>query len=172
MKSNLFMGLLLIVFMIVGSFTLLNMLIGVICENVSETKKSEEEKLLMQKVEDLFEEMGNNGGFSAWCAKPSKYSFRVFVFDGLLWRHFMVFALALVRFPVKFRKIMPSGNEGKSGLASIPTPDTIFSDQDDSGTISREEFEAKQVPVIVLSVSRVVCDYFSQSSIDAPFKLY
>jgi len=52
-----FMGLLLIVFILVGAFTVLNMLIGVICEIVSTTKKEEEEKLLMNKVEDLFAQM-------------------------------------------------------------------------------------------------------------------
>jgi len=51
------MGLLLIFFIFLGSFTILNMLIGVICEIVSNTKKEEEEKLLMSKIEDLFLEM-------------------------------------------------------------------------------------------------------------------
>jgi len=56
-ETNNLMGLLLIVFIIVGAFTVLNMLIGVICEIVSTTKKEEEEKLLMNKVEDLFAQM-------------------------------------------------------------------------------------------------------------------
>ncbi|CAD7960633.1 unnamed protein product [Amoebophrya sp. A120] len=55
--ANALMGLLLIIFILVGAFTVLNMLIGVICEIVSTTKKEEEEKLLMNKVEDLFAQM-------------------------------------------------------------------------------------------------------------------
>ncbi|CAD7937834.1 unnamed protein product [Amoebophrya sp. A25] len=55
--ANPLMGLLLILFILVGAFTVLNMLIGVICEIVSTTKAEEEEKLLMSKVEDLFAQM-------------------------------------------------------------------------------------------------------------------
>lgn len=51
----------LLAFIVVGAFTVLNMLIGVICEIVSTTKKEEEEKMLMQKVEELFSEMDSDG---------------------------------------------------------------------------------------------------------------
>jgi len=48
------MGLLTIFFMIGGAFTVLNMLIGVICEIVSATKKSEEERIMKIRVKELF----------------------------------------------------------------------------------------------------------------------
>ena len=56
-NANTLMGLLLVLFIIVGAFTVLNMLIGVICEIVTTTKKEEEEKHLMMKIEELFSEM-------------------------------------------------------------------------------------------------------------------
>jgi len=55
------MGLLLILFIVIGAFTVLNMLIGVICEIVSSTKIEEEEKMLMEKIQNLFAEMDEDG---------------------------------------------------------------------------------------------------------------
>lgn len=60
-KESFGYSMVLLTFIVVGAFTVLNMLIGVICEIVSTTKKEEEEKLLMQKVEELFEEMDSDG---------------------------------------------------------------------------------------------------------------
>jgi voltage-gated sodium channel len=57
MEYSMFHGLFLICFIIIGSFTMLNMLIGVIVEIVQETKKQEEEKVLLQRVGSLFEKM-------------------------------------------------------------------------------------------------------------------
>jgi hypothetical protein len=54
LKSSTGMGILAIVFMIGGAFTVLNMLIGVICEIVSTTKKNEEERIMKLRVKDLF----------------------------------------------------------------------------------------------------------------------
>jgi voltage-gated sodium channel len=55
------MAILLILFMCVGGFTLLNMLIGIICEIVSETKRIESEKSFITDVRAIFEEVDADG---------------------------------------------------------------------------------------------------------------
>jgi len=61
---NAFMGLLLILFILIAAFTVLNQLIGVICEIVSETKKAEEIKLLKRQLEGVFTQLDTmNTGF-------------------------------------------------------------------------------------------------------------
>jgi voltage-gated sodium channel len=57
MHKDMFYGVLLIGFIVVGSFTMLNMLIGVIVEIVGETKTKEMEKILLYKIGGLFEQM-------------------------------------------------------------------------------------------------------------------
>eukprot|EP00971_Amphidinium_carterae_P199869 3966910-Amphidinium_carterae.1 len=47
-------GLLLVVYMLIVSFTILNMLIGIICDIVSETEKEEKQKMLRIEVEEIF----------------------------------------------------------------------------------------------------------------------
>jgi len=54
LENNFWYGILLLAFMIAGSFTVLNMLIGVICEIVSETTNNEEERIMHLKCKELF----------------------------------------------------------------------------------------------------------------------
>jgi len=54
-------GLLLLLYMFLVSFTVLNMLIGVICDIVSDTTANEKRKILRQRVADLFEEVDTDG---------------------------------------------------------------------------------------------------------------
>mmetsp|Transcript_19092 Transcript_19092/g.44636 ORF Transcript_19092/g.44636 Transcript_19092/m.44636 type:complete len:655 (+) Transcript_19092:150-2114(+) len=54
-------GLLLIIYMLIVSFTILNMLIGIICDIVSETEKVEKEKMLRIEVEELFKLIDQEG---------------------------------------------------------------------------------------------------------------
>lgn len=54
MHHTWYMGWLLIIFICVGSFTVLNMLIGVICEIVSITTSEEREKMLRERVKEVF----------------------------------------------------------------------------------------------------------------------
>jgi Ca2+-binding EF-hand superfamily protein len=56
LKKDGFYGILLFLYMIMGAFTILNMLIGVICEIVSDTKAKEEDKLMRRKVNELFKQ--------------------------------------------------------------------------------------------------------------------
>lgn len=60
-KDSWYMGYLLIVFMCIGSFTILNMLIGIICEIVSTTTMDEKEKILQQRVRETFIMMDTDG---------------------------------------------------------------------------------------------------------------
>eukprot|EP00746_Dinoflagellata_sp_MGD_P018117 gnl/MRDRNA2_/MRDRNA2_141993_c0_seq1.p1 gnl/MRDRNA2_/MRDRNA2_141993_c0~~gnl/MRDRNA2_/MRDRNA2_141993_c0_seq1.p1 ORF type:complete len:607 (-),score=114.84 gnl/MRDRNA2_/MRDRNA2_141993_c0_seq1:61-1881(-) len=61
MTVDLFYGFILIFFILVASFTVLNMLIGVICDVVSSTTAGEREKLLKARVEDLFHQIDADG---------------------------------------------------------------------------------------------------------------
>lgn len=61
MLLNFSLGFLLIFFILVASFTVLNMLIGVICEIVSSTTADEKEKLLRAKVDDIFQQIDIDG---------------------------------------------------------------------------------------------------------------
>lgn len=54
-------GLLLILFILIAAFTVLNMLIGVICQIVSSTNEAEKEKLLQSKVRRVFDEIDRDG---------------------------------------------------------------------------------------------------------------
>lgn len=54
MEQSWYVGALLILFILIGSFTVLNMLIGVICEIVGDTTSQEKEKLLRIRVEEVF----------------------------------------------------------------------------------------------------------------------
>lgn len=56
-KEQVAMGALLVLYILLVSFTVLNMLIGIICDIVSETTASEREKQLMRRVEEIFLEM-------------------------------------------------------------------------------------------------------------------
>merc|ERR1719487_687797 len=53
-KERFMMGAMLIVYILLVSFTVLNMLIGIICDIVSETTAHEREKQLKQRVKDIF----------------------------------------------------------------------------------------------------------------------
>eukprot|EP00747_Dinoflagellata_sp_TGD_P015993 gnl/TRDRNA2_/TRDRNA2_124774_c1_seq1.p1 gnl/TRDRNA2_/TRDRNA2_124774_c1~~gnl/TRDRNA2_/TRDRNA2_124774_c1_seq1.p1 ORF type:complete len:456 (+),score=93.72 gnl/TRDRNA2_/TRDRNA2_124774_c1_seq1:73-1368(+) len=64
LQESLIYGLLIIVFILLAAFTVLNMLIGVICEIVSSTTEEEREKILREKVEYLFESMDVDGSGS------------------------------------------------------------------------------------------------------------
>merc|ERR1719311_1109768 len=61
MKERITIGLLLILYMCIASFTVLNMLIGVICDIVSSTTAREKEKVMRSRVEDLFEQIDEDG---------------------------------------------------------------------------------------------------------------
>jgi len=61
MLLNFALGILLIFFILVASFTVLNMLIGVICEIVSSTTAEEKEKILRAKVDDIFSQIDSDG---------------------------------------------------------------------------------------------------------------
>lgn len=64
LNENFLMGILLIVYMLLVCFTVLNMLIGIICDVVAEVSKGEEEKLLKMKMEDLFKHLdADHSGF-------------------------------------------------------------------------------------------------------------
>jgi hypothetical protein len=60
-KDSWYMGYLLIIFICIGSFTVLNMLIGIICEIVSTTTMDEKEKMLQQRVRETFLMMDTDG---------------------------------------------------------------------------------------------------------------
>jgi hypothetical protein len=55
------MGMVSLIFMAVGSFTVLNMLIGVICEIVSDTKAQEEDKMFIGQCIDVFDALDKDG---------------------------------------------------------------------------------------------------------------
>lgn len=61
LKETWAIGLMMLLFILVGAFTVLNMLIGVICEIVSETKAQEQEKRLRQKARAVFESIDADG---------------------------------------------------------------------------------------------------------------
>ncbi|KAK3273196.1 hypothetical protein CYMTET_18553 [Cymbomonas tetramitiformis] len=61
MHVEAYVGWLLIIFIIVGSFTILNMLIGVLCEVVANTCSEEKEKILRAKVTEAFIGMDEDG---------------------------------------------------------------------------------------------------------------
>lgn len=52
-----YMGFLVLAWMCFGGLTLINMLVGIIVDVVSETKKNEEEKLLVNQVRQIFMEI-------------------------------------------------------------------------------------------------------------------
>lgn len=54
MDERIEMGILLILYMLLVCFTVLNMLIGIICDCVNEVSVSEKEKMLRTRMEDLF----------------------------------------------------------------------------------------------------------------------
>merc|ERR1719454_549792 len=56
-KLQFSMGVMLLIYILLASFTVLNMLIGIICDIVSETTAEEKEKQLMRRVEEIFHEM-------------------------------------------------------------------------------------------------------------------
>lgn len=60
-KERFHMGVALIVYIILVSFTVLNMLIGIICDIVSETTASEREKQLKRRVEEIFRSLDTDG---------------------------------------------------------------------------------------------------------------
>lgn len=66
LKDTWYVGVLLITFMVIGSFTVLNMLIGIICEIVSTTTQDEKNKMLMNRVKEVFAtiDMDNSGTVS------------------------------------------------------------------------------------------------------------
>merc|ERR1719272_523668 len=61
LKDSWYMGILLIAFMVIGSFTVLNMLIGVICEIVTTTTTEEKDKILMSRVKEVFAMIDKDG---------------------------------------------------------------------------------------------------------------
>merc|ERR1719230_1980230 len=61
MDESPWIGWLLLMFILIGSFTVLNMLIGVICEIVGETTSMEKEKMLRSRVEEVFESIDTDG---------------------------------------------------------------------------------------------------------------
>lgn len=61
MHASVWIGWILIFFIIVGAFTILNMLIGVLCEVVANTCREEREKILRQKVSSAFLGMDDDG---------------------------------------------------------------------------------------------------------------
>merc|ERR1712159_291471 len=50
--------------MCIGTLTVLNMLIGVICDIVTSTKQTEKDKLLVEKCMDVFDEIDDDGNGS------------------------------------------------------------------------------------------------------------
>merc|ERR1719313_529981 len=54
----------LILFMVITGFTLINMLLGVICEIVKESTEDERQKILTAKVEEVFRQMDADGSGS------------------------------------------------------------------------------------------------------------
>ena len=60
MDESIIIGLLLIVFLLVGAFMVLNMLIGVVCEIVSQSNKEEMESQLRSKLLKAFKDMDQN----------------------------------------------------------------------------------------------------------------
>mmetsp|Transcript_10437 Transcript_10437/g.18794 ORF Transcript_10437/g.18794 Transcript_10437/m.18794 type:complete len:649 (-) Transcript_10437:237-2183(-) len=60
-KEDVRTGMLLVVYMLIVSFTILNMLIGIICDIVSETEKEEKQKMLRIEVEEIFKYIDAEG---------------------------------------------------------------------------------------------------------------
>jgi len=60
--ENALIGWLMVLFIVIGSFMILNMLIGVLCEVVGETNAQETEKLTKIKVNEVFNEIDKDGG--------------------------------------------------------------------------------------------------------------
>eukprot|EP00747_Dinoflagellata_sp_TGD_P030585 gnl/TRDRNA2_/TRDRNA2_134735_c0_seq1.p1 gnl/TRDRNA2_/TRDRNA2_134735_c0~~gnl/TRDRNA2_/TRDRNA2_134735_c0_seq1.p1 ORF type:complete len:579 (-),score=125.67 gnl/TRDRNA2_/TRDRNA2_134735_c0_seq1:24-1760(-) len=60
MQESMFYGLLIILFILIAAFTVLNMLIGVICEIVSSTCDDERDKMMRDKVEYLFAQIDSD----------------------------------------------------------------------------------------------------------------
>merc|ERR1740129_1816048 len=60
-KEQMTVGFLLVVYMLLVSFTVLNMLIGIICDIVSETCAGEKEKMQQRRVEELFLSLDADG---------------------------------------------------------------------------------------------------------------
>lgn len=61
MKKEVLMGWLCIIYIIIGAFTILNMLIGVLCEVVANTTSEEKEKIMRAKVNEAFSAMDEDG---------------------------------------------------------------------------------------------------------------
>jgi len=61
LDESVFHGLLLILFILIAAFTVLNMLIGVVCEIVAETNEGEREKVMRDKVIHLFASLDVDG---------------------------------------------------------------------------------------------------------------
>jgi len=61
LRESFLYGVVLLIFILIAAFTVLNMLIGVICEIVSSTNQEEREKLMRDKVKDLFHRLDTDG---------------------------------------------------------------------------------------------------------------
>jgi len=74
LEESMFYGCLLLFFIVIASFTVLNMLIGVICQIVSSTTAMESEKGRRIQVEDLFEQIDIDGSGSLTRSEFHKFN--------------------------------------------------------------------------------------------------